>query len=102
MSRAFRDLTGQRFGKLMAMRKDGISDRGYANWVCRCDCGKTVIVDSRSLTKEQKKDCGCSSFRNMDVCIYNYGVTCSGTGCETCGWNPEIARRRKEKKENAV
>lgn len=31
-------------------------------------------------------------------CPHNEGVMCAHTAdCENCGWNPEVAERRKEK-----
>lgn len=100
MSRIFMDLTDQRFGKLTALRREGQSDRHYANWVCRCDCGRTVIVDSGRLTQGQAIDCGyCKAKPNS--CKYNCGVQCSGGECDSCGWNPAVAKRRKETGSNA-
>ena len=31
-----RDLTGERFGKLVALRKTGVDKYGNAVWECRC------------------------------------------------------------------
>ena len=53
------DLTGQRFGRLTALRpaeKIGIQTA----WVCRCDCGKEVIVRTNSLRTGHTVSCGCS------------------------------------------
>lgn len=52
------DLTGQRFGRLTVI------ERKYrkpiiASWLCRCDCGTYVIVDSGSLRGGQTRSCGC-------------------------------------------
>ncbi len=53
-----RDLMGQRFGRLTVI--DRSNRRGdSAFWVCRCDCGETLHVLSRSLTQCNTQSCGC-------------------------------------------
>jgi hypothetical protein len=42
------DLTGQRFGRLVAVARDGRLGVEVA-WRCQCDCGNTVRVRSWSL-----------------------------------------------------
>lgn len=54
-----RDLTGQRFGKLVAVEAAGTSPNGYALWRCRCDCGGELPVESRRLKSGAVRDCGC-------------------------------------------
>jgi len=62
----FKDITGQRFGSLVAIRRanndeirKGTSYRG-AQWVCKCDCGKELVVPSALLLRKirAKKNCG--------------------------------------------
>lgn len=58
----FKDLTGQRFGKLIAKR---VSPRpaghhGMLYWYCDCDCGaKDVEVLGESLRNGITESCGC-------------------------------------------
>ena len=48
---SMRDLTGQRFGRLVVIEKD-ITDRdGLPCWKCRCDCGTTFTVQGVLLKK---------------------------------------------------
>lgn len=57
-----RDITGQRFGRLVvikrAMPPQGC-ERGDAWWKCLCDCGKIVPVRGYSLWSGTTKSCGC-------------------------------------------
>lgn len=53
------DLTGKRFGKLTVIHRAEHSDHGRANWVCKCDCGKTCVVLGNCLRRGQTKSCGC-------------------------------------------
>jgi hypothetical protein len=55
------DLTGQRFGRLIAL-EPVLDNGGYRRkWRCRCDCGKVKIITTSSLRNPQKgtKSCGC-------------------------------------------
>jgi len=54
------DLTGQRFGKLIALRPTEMRKNGKRVWECLCDCGKTVFVRSTSLTNGNSTSCGCT------------------------------------------
>lgn len=56
----FRDLTGQRFERLIAaepLRRAG----SKIAWVCQCDCGKMVTVTRDNLVSGHTKSCGCLS-----------------------------------------
>ena len=52
------DLTGQRFGRLVAIRRD-FTRRNAAYWICRCDCGKEATVQACHLRSGATKSCGC-------------------------------------------
>ena len=54
-----RDLTGQRFGKLVVIEEHGINKQGNYCWTCECDCGNTTIVSSTNLLRNHTKSCGC-------------------------------------------
>mgnify|MGYP007005325080 CR=1 FL=1 len=53
------DLTGQRFGKLVAEYDTGKRYQHNAVWHCKCDCGAEVDVIGRSLTSGNTRSCGC-------------------------------------------
>lgn len=58
------DLSGQRFGRLLAishlgMRKQGKSKSASSLWLCKCDCGKQRKVFAYSLRRGDTKSCGC-------------------------------------------
>lgn len=55
---AIKDLTGQRFGRLVVLRQ-GVHARRYVHWLCQCDCGLIVEVRSASLLNGHTKSCGC-------------------------------------------
>lgn len=57
--RCFIDLTGQRFGKLIALER-APSNHENARWKCLCDCGAETIVSSTHLRSGHTQSCGCS------------------------------------------
>ena len=57
--RAESDISGNRYGRLVADLDLGPAGRGVRWWGCSCDCGGKVAVASRSLIEEKTKSCGC-------------------------------------------
>lgn len=55
---AFIDLTGQRFGRLVAVNRIG-NIGANAGWLLECDCGNSVRVDSSKLRTGHTRSCGC-------------------------------------------
>lgn len=54
-----RDMVGTRYGRLVAVERDGCNRRGDALWRCQCDCGGFKIVPRPKLKKGQVRSCGC-------------------------------------------
>lgn len=111
----FRDLTGHRSGRLLAMRPIGRSADGHVLWECRCDCGTVREVKSHSLVRGtgRTRSCGClrREVSSRPKQAWNKGLTYSlaepcgaereyrhkhswaraarrikGDRCEICGW----------------
>lgn len=53
------DLSGQKFGKLTAIRHLGLLETGPVTWECKCTCGNRVFVISRKLKDGSICSCGC-------------------------------------------
>lgn len=53
------DLTGQRFGRLTVISRAGNTKAGQSQWMCKCECGKQLIVAGQSLRNGRSKSCGC-------------------------------------------
>lgn len=58
MGRAI-DITGQGFGRLVALLMTGHSQSGNALWLCQCDCGNQIVTDSNHLRHGLVRSCGC-------------------------------------------
>lgn len=61
--RQFKDMTGKRFGRLVALEADHKETDSCGNseiyWKCQCDCGTAVVVRGSSLRSGFTKSCGC-------------------------------------------
>lgn len=54
-----KDVSGMRFGRLVAVEPTGESCGGSAVWRCACDCGGTVCAPLHQLAAGYRKSCGC-------------------------------------------
>lgn len=62
-----KDITGERFGKLIAIRPtDKRTNDGSVHWLCKCDCGNITIVNGRSLRCGLQVSCGCLRTERLD------------------------------------
>lgn len=62
--RRAKDLTGQTFGFLTVLQRQGTSGgkTAKARWLCRCTCGNTVVRESQYLRTPHRptpRHCGC-------------------------------------------
>lgn len=59
----FKDITGNRYGKLVAIKPyyDDWNDNHNKSilWLCKCDCGREVIVSENKLQTGSTSSCGC-------------------------------------------
>ena len=58
-----KDLTGLKFGRLTVISRaeDYIDPKGNKTicWLCKCECGKTVVTRGGRLKSGHTKSCGC-------------------------------------------
>lgn len=75
--RRCQDLTGRRFGKLIALERVGrrVSD-GSAYWRCVCDCGATTVTSSNKLLQGKTTSCGCHKLKVLTGSRSYIGGTC--------------------------
>jgi hypothetical protein len=60
---AFKDITGQVFGRLTAIEVAGTKN-GRAVWRCVCACGRSHIASGANLRSGRQQGCGCLRGRN--------------------------------------
>ena len=93
------DLTGQRFGRLVAI---GVDDRNTRKtyYMCRCDCGTLKSVRSDGLISGAVRSCGCMKReQDKENLTANHSHKMSGTriywiwqGMKGRCYNPNDAR----------
>ena len=59
MQRVLINVTGKRFGSLRVIRRQLPNYRGFARWLCHCDCGNMSVVIGVDLRRRKTKSCGC-------------------------------------------
>jgi len=58
------DLTGQRFGMLMVLKR-APNKKEKVTWGCECDCGKTSESTTSNLLSGASKSCGCVRTKHL-------------------------------------
>lgn len=88
--RAATDITGRRFGKLVALevvRTEKRNARIHTYWRCRCECGGETVRLKESLTKGLTKSCGCTRGSPINIKGQRFGklVALCIDGRYSCG-----------------
>ena len=63
------DLTGQRFGKLVAIYPIYNAEGKHTKWHCKCDCGNECDVDMGNLRSGKSQSCGCTQSKQEENII---------------------------------
>lgn len=59
------DISGYKFGRLVAIKFSHADKSGNAYWLCRCDCGQSKIVRYFHLYSKNTQSCGCFKGEKM-------------------------------------
>lgn len=70
-----KDLTGQRYGSLTVLERAGSTPRREAAWLCRCDCGRNIVIPGDSLRSWNTKSCGCFKSDALKKRMTTHGKT---------------------------
>jgi hypothetical protein len=68
----FVDLTGQRFGKLVTIRRCENSKTGLVKYECKCDCGNITKVVGATLLDGRTQSCGCWKYSKLEEFVLKY------------------------------
>lgn len=55
----FKDITGQRFGRLTVICLSGRNKHKQTVWKCKCDCGNECVASKTHLITGHTESCGC-------------------------------------------
>ena len=78
MSKKFKDLTGDVFGRLTVETVVGKSKNGHYLWSCQCECGNTTKVTSSCLISGHTRSCGCFQKERAFVSNLTHGHSKNG------------------------
>ena len=88
-----KDLTGHKFGKLLALNFHERRNNKRSMWNWQCDCGNTKIIDAEKVKRGKTLSCGCwrkeTSRQLCQNLTFVHGL--SGTPEHTC-WSNMMAR----------
>ena len=73
---ARKNISGNRFGRLVAMEPEGITSgkAGQLKWRCLCDCGSEVVVNGSKLRNGHTQSCGCINSERLKEQNYRHGA----------------------------
>lgn len=58
-TRPCENLIGQKFGRLTVEAMAASTPGSSRRWLCRCECGNSVVVSQENLKSGHTKSCGC-------------------------------------------
>lgn len=73
------NLIGVRFTRLTVIRFSKQRLHKRPAWVCRCDCGKEIIVTENSLKRNNTRSCGCYKLDRTSETHRKHGMCRSRT-----------------------
>ena len=78
MPRSIIDETGKKYGLLTVLKRYGYYNR-MVTWLCKCNCGKEIVVVGASLRNGNTKSCGClKSVRSCEAHFKHGGASRKG------------------------
>ena len=93
----YRDITGQRFGKLVAIERYNGEDHRKnktIRWLCQCDCGNTTVVTLSNLTSGHTTSCGCAFYDSANGGgVVTHGITMKEHGKKLQGVHSSMISR---------
>ena len=70
----FRNLKGQKFGRLTVLERDCLEPKGRVRWICKCSCGNYATVASSDLITNHTQSCGCIHREMMKNKQFKHGL----------------------------
>jgi len=68
------NLIGQRFGRLLIIKRILTITKRRLRWLCKCDCGNQKIILSDSLKSGKTKSCGCLQKETAKIFSTKHGL----------------------------
>lgn len=75
----FKDITGERFGRLVVLSLSQQRLSGRVTWECKCDCGNDKLARSDHLVQGKVQSCGCYNVDYSKELHTKHGQSRTGT-----------------------
>ena len=72
--RSFKNLIGQKFGRLLVVEYAGASRNGRTLWKCKCECGQAATIRSDRLPNGNTESCGCLQRDRSSLSTKTHGM----------------------------
>lgn len=73
-SKLIKDMTGQRFTRLLVVDRAPSDSNGNARWNCICDCGSATVSSGFTLRNGEAKSCGCLTTEQLAERAVKHGL----------------------------
>lgn len=70
----FKDITGQKFGRLTVIKISHKNKQRKYKWLCKCECGNFLKVWGGNLKNGHTKSCGCLQQENRGQANITHGM----------------------------
>lgn len=71
----FIDITGEKFNRLLVIKKSHIDNDNFIVWECKCDCGNIVFARAYPLKHGAIKSCGCLNNELRSERVKTHGLS---------------------------
>lgn len=85
-----KDLSGKRFGRLVAIKQVDLKGKSRGRWECMCDCGNVIVTSTSTLRQGEEPSCGCRQIEWAK----------SNSGPRHYLWNVELSAEERRRKRN--
>lgn len=69
-----KDLTGCKFGRLSVLKRVENSKHNAAQYLCKCECGNEIVVNSNNLRTGHSQSCGCKRKESTSAFLEKYNT----------------------------
>lgn len=69
------NLIGKKFGRLTVIKRVENTKNNKTQWLCKCDCGNYIKVQSYLLTHNYTKSCGCIAIEKLKKRSITHGLS---------------------------
>ena len=91
------DLSGQTFGRLLALAPMVTRIGGSIVWCCKCSCGAECTTTAYKLRSGETRSCGCLRREKARVSMLGRHARESYSGDRCPAWKPELTSEDRDK-----